>query len=88
MKPELQKYYEARFDMMASQGWKDLIEDIQVMATAYDKVERIKEVEAGKKRASTKVTTKKVSDASSVQHGLPDDNNSDVIYKANAKQCD
>ena len=45
MKPELQKYYEARFDMMASQGWKDLIEDIQVMATAYDKVERIKEVE-------------------------------------------
>jgi hypothetical protein len=45
VKPELQKYYEARFDMMASQGWKDLIEDIQVMATAYDKVERIKEVE-------------------------------------------
>ena len=45
MQPELQKYYEARFDMMASQGWKDLIEDIQVMATAYDKVERIKEVE-------------------------------------------
>ena len=45
MKPELQKYYEARFDMMASQGWKDLIEDIQRMATAYDKVERIKEVE-------------------------------------------
>ena len=45
MKPELQKYYEVRFDMMASQGWKDLIEDIQVMATAYDKVERIKEVE-------------------------------------------
>ena len=45
MKPELQKYYEARFDMMASQGWNDLIEDIQVMATAYDKVERIKEVE-------------------------------------------
>lgn len=45
MKPELQKYYEARFDMMASQGWKDLIEDIQAMATAYDKVERIKEVE-------------------------------------------
>jgi len=45
VKPELQKYYEARFDMMASQGWKDLIEDIQRMATAYDKVERIKEVE-------------------------------------------
>jgi len=42
----------------------------------------------GKKRVSTKATTKKVSNASSVQHGLPDDNNSDVIYKANMKQFD
>lgn len=45
MKPELQKYYEARFDMMASQGWKDFVEDIQNMVTAYDKIERIKAVE-------------------------------------------
>lgn len=45
MKPELQKYYEARFDMMASQGWKDFIEDIQNMVNSYDKVERIKAVE-------------------------------------------
>ena len=45
MKPELQKYYEARFDMMASQGWKDFVEDVQNMVTAYDKVERIKAVE-------------------------------------------
>lgn len=45
MKHELQKYYEARFDMMASQGWQDFIEDIQNMVTAYDKIERIKAVE-------------------------------------------
>lgn len=45
MSPELQKYYEARFDMMASQGWKDFIEDIQNMVNSYDKVERIKAVE-------------------------------------------
>lgn len=45
MSPELQKYYEARFDMMASQGWKDFIEDIQNMVTAYDKIDRIKAVE-------------------------------------------
>lgn len=45
MSPELQKYYEARFDMMASQGWKDFIEDIQNIVTSYDKVERIKAVE-------------------------------------------
>ena len=45
MKQELQKYYEARFDMMASKGWQDFIEDIQNMVTAYDKIERIKAVE-------------------------------------------
>lgn len=45
MKHELQKYYEARFDMMASKGWQDFIEDIQNMVTAYDKIERIKAVE-------------------------------------------
>ena len=26
---ELQEYYEARFDMMSSKGWKDLITDIE-----------------------------------------------------------
>jgi len=25
---ELQKYYENRFSMMATQGWKDLVEDV------------------------------------------------------------
>jgi len=34
MTPELQKYYEARFEMMSTDGWKDLIEDIdKIIAT-------------------------------------------------------
>ena len=28
---ELQEYYEARFDMMSTKGWKDLIVDIEKM---------------------------------------------------------
>ena len=31
MIPELQKYYEARFDLMSKEGWKDLMEDIDIM---------------------------------------------------------
>ena len=31
MTPELQKYYESRFDMMSNDGWKDLCIDIDIM---------------------------------------------------------
>jgi hypothetical protein len=31
MTPELQKYYEDRFDMMSTEGWKDLSVDIDIM---------------------------------------------------------
>ena len=31
MTPELRKYYEARFEMFSSQGWKDLIKDVEEM---------------------------------------------------------
>jgi len=31
MTPELQKYYESRFDMMSNEGWKDLCMDIDIM---------------------------------------------------------
>jgi len=31
MTPELQKYYESRFDMMSNEGWKDLTIDIDIM---------------------------------------------------------
>ena len=36
MDKDLQDYYEARFDMMASQGWKDLIEDADKMSIQYN----------------------------------------------------
>ena len=31
MSPDLQKYYEDRFDMMSTEGWKDLCVDIDIM---------------------------------------------------------
>ena len=31
MDKELQEYYEARFDMMSTQGYKDLLADVEVM---------------------------------------------------------
>jgi crotonobetainyl-CoA:carnitine CoA-transferase CaiB-like acyl-CoA transferase len=34
MQKELQEYYENRFSMMSTQGWVDLIEDVDIMITA------------------------------------------------------
>jgi len=34
MKKELQEYYENRFTMMATQGWLDLLEDLEIMIEA------------------------------------------------------
>jgi len=38
MTPELQKYYENRFSMMATDGWSDLIEDIENMVNALNNI--------------------------------------------------
>lgn len=38
MTPELQKYYENRFSMMATDGWSDLIEDIDNMLNALNNI--------------------------------------------------
>lgn len=35
---ELEQYYEARFDMMTSKGWSDLIDDVQKMYDARNHV--------------------------------------------------
>lgn len=45
MDKELQAYYEARFDLMASRGWVELLEDVDKMIEAYDNLERINSVE-------------------------------------------
>jgi hypothetical protein len=36
MQKELQDYYENRFSMMATQGWQDLLEDLDIMIKATD----------------------------------------------------
>lgn len=41
MTPELQKYYEERFSMMATVGWSDLMEDIDNMIAALNSISGI-----------------------------------------------
>lgn len=36
MNKELQDYYENRFSMMATKGWQDLLEDLELMIKATD----------------------------------------------------
>ena len=43
MDKELQKYYENAFDMMSTQGWKDLMEDIDRVKNSYDKLSSVTE---------------------------------------------
>ncbi len=38
MTPELQKYYDERFNMMATTGWHELIEDIDNMIVALNNI--------------------------------------------------
>ena len=38
MNRELQDYYENRFTMMATQGWQDLLEDLELMITSTDTI--------------------------------------------------
>ena len=41
MNKELDKYYSERFGMMSSQGWKDLIEDVEEMIKATSDISSI-----------------------------------------------
>ena len=41
MTPELQHYYESRFDMMGTDGWKDLMEDIDNMINSLNNISTI-----------------------------------------------
>lgn len=38
MDKELQKYYEERFSMMATLGWKELMEDVDNMVNALNNI--------------------------------------------------
>ena len=39
--PDLQKYYEARFDLMSKEGWKDLMEDVDTMINSLNNISTI-----------------------------------------------
>ena len=41
MNPELQKYYEDRFSMMSTQGWIDLMEDVDKMIEPLNNISTI-----------------------------------------------
>jgi hypothetical protein len=41
MNEELQKYYEARFDMMSNQGWLDLMEDVDKIIASLNNISTI-----------------------------------------------
>lgn len=45
MNRELQDYYENRFSMMATPGWRDLLEDIDLMLSSTDTVKGVETVE-------------------------------------------
>jgi cyclopropane fatty-acyl-phospholipid synthase-like methyltransferase len=45
MDKALQQYYEERFNMMATQGWQDLLEDAEKMIETYDNVSAIETIE-------------------------------------------
>ena len=45
MDKDLQKYYEERFNMMATVGWKQLLEDIEGMVDAYNSLESVDSLE-------------------------------------------
>jgi len=41
MNQELQKYYEERFSMMSTQGWRELIEDVDKMIEPLNNISTI-----------------------------------------------
>lgn len=43
MEKELREYYEARMEMFASKGWRDLVEDVEKMMHALDNISSVKD---------------------------------------------
>lgn len=41
MTPELQKYYEERFNTMGTQGWADLMEDVDKIIASLNNISTI-----------------------------------------------
>lgn len=45
MTPELQSYYEARLSMMGEKGWKDLMDELEEMIAARDRIDNLATLE-------------------------------------------
>ena len=43
MEQSLERFYEDAFSMMSTQGWKDLMEDIERVKNSYDKLSSVTE---------------------------------------------
>lgn len=43
MNKELQDYYESRFEMFSSDGWRELMEDVQNMADTLDTLKTVRD---------------------------------------------
>ncbi len=41
MEKDLEKYYNNRFDLFTSNGWRDLIEDVKIMRDNYADIKTI-----------------------------------------------
>ena len=41
MNPELQRYYDERFSMMSTQGWRELMEDVDKMIEPLNNISTI-----------------------------------------------
>lgn len=46
MAPELQKYYEETFSMMATQGWKLLIEDLTKIKNTVNELSTVQDAQS------------------------------------------
>lgn len=46
MTPELEKYYEERFSMMATQGWAELVEDLIDLKNNYADITKVNSVDS------------------------------------------
>ena len=50
MDQELRKYYEDRFTMMVTPGWKDFIEDVEKLVTQYNNINTVDDEKQLQKR--------------------------------------
>lgn len=73
MSPELQKYYEDRFSMMATKGWRELMEDVDTMINSLNNlavIENESELQFKKGELSILSWLKSLKDAS--EHAFED----------------